>query len=107
MFIVGGIEITKVEGDEVREVAGARSRASLGTNYYVMRALGSWRNLSRDHLCGLELIHYVALAGMGLGARWRSGCTTGPGKGRREERREGPLRGRMDRPQRWRLSRRS
>lgn len=40
MFIVGGIEITKVEGDEVREVAGARSRASLGNNYYVMRALG-------------------------------------------------------------------
>lgn len=40
MFIVGGIEITKVEGDEVREVPGARSRASLGNNCYVMRALG-------------------------------------------------------------------
>lgn len=54
-----------MEGDEARELAGARSCASLGNVDYILRALGgSWRNLSRDQIYDLELIHYVALSGM-------------------------------------------
>lgn len=50
----------KAEGNEASKVAAARSCASLGSNCPEGTG-GSWSNLSRDQICGLELIHYVAL----------------------------------------------
>lgn len=48
--------------NQATEVTGAKSHVSLGNVDCVLRTWRSWKNLSRDQICFLGLIHYVALS---------------------------------------------